>query len=1141
MSNLRFLSTFLVIPLFLTGCTGSGGPGRSPVSMYEESIVLPTYEVGPADPNPRFYAGRAYQGAEGRVYPYPMLDQLTDEKKEKRYKALYLENEYIRVCILPEIGGRVFEAVDKSNGYDFLYRQHVIKPALIGMLGAWISGGIEWNFPHHHRSRVFMPMDYLLQENPDGSKTVWLSETEIRHGMRFTVGITLYPGRSYFEAEVRPYNQTPFANSFLYWANVAVHANPDYRVIFPPGTEYAVYHGKNQFATWPVSQEIYRGIDYRGVDLSWWKNHPSPLSFFAWNYADDFLAGYDFGQDAGTAYVADHHIAPGKKFWEWGPGPQGRIWDKILTDEDGPYIELMAGAYSDNQPDYSWLQAYEGKRIRQHWYPIRGIGGVKKATLEGAVNLEILNDIATLGFNTTARHRNATALLTAGEDVILEERIDIDPATPFVREVSLPGGLDEQDLRVALFSSGGEVLMEFEPSERAGEPMPDVATPPPPPEEMESVEELYLAGMRLEQFYNPSLEPELYYEEALRRDAGNSRVNTALGVLYMRRGLFEEAEERLRTALRRVTDNHTSPRDGEAFYYLGLTLSLLGRYEQAYKAFYKATWSQAFHSAGFYHVARIDCLRGEFETALEHLDRSIATNAWNLNALNLRSSALRRLGRFEESKEQALAVLAHDPLDMWAQFELYQIASALGSRREIIRARSALETRRAVDTAFWGKGEPWQEAMPWLEAQSFLELASDYSGAGLWEEGIEVLNILVAPGNEEESNPYPMLYYYLGFFSDRMGDEEAASTWYRRAAGMAPSFCFPSRLESIEILRSASRRNPGDALARYYLGNLLYDHQPEAAIMEWERAKELGSGFATLHRNLAWAYTRIENDIPKAIMSMEKALESDRHDPRLYYELDLLYETGGLSPERRFALLEENHPIIAGHNDAFSREIVLLTQLGRYDEAIEYMKVNHFRKWEGIGNIHTTWIDAHLLRGGEHVAAGRWNEAISDYESALEYPENLEVAESYSGGRACQIYFLLGTAYEASPDPARAREYYLEAASASRSAGRGVLDYYQGMAYRKLGDRGRATALFDGLIAFTEGRLESLRSGSSVEFFAKFGSRRSLNEQRADAHYLLGLGYLGRGNDADAREEFESALSLNRNHMWAAAQLSGLR
>ncbi len=1122
---------------FSSGCSG---PER--VDAYEETLVIPTYEAGAPDRNPRFYAGRAYQGAEGRAYPYPMLDQLTDNRVDKPYKVLCLENEWVRVCALPEIGGRVFEAVDKTNDYDFLYRQHVIKPALIGMLGAWISGGIEWNFPHHHRSRAFIPMDYALEENEDGSKTIWLSELDLRHRMRFTVGLTLRPGKSYFEATIKPYNRTPFAHSFLYWANPAVHAGADYQVIFPPGTQFAAYHGKTQFARWPVADADYRGIDYAGVDISRWRNHPSPISFFAWNYEDDFLAGYDHSQDAGVVYVADHHVAPGKKFWEWGPGPVGRLWDEILTDEDGPYIELMAGAYSDNQPDYTWLQPYEAKRVRQYWYPIRGIGGVKNATLDAAVNLEISEaGVASLGFISTSRRRDARAQLEADGELIFDETIDLDPATPFIAGFQLPPDVELSDLRASLVSSAGHELVAYQPLEPTQAPLPDPVTPPPGPQEIASVEELYLAGLRLEQFYNPALSPIPYYEEALSRDPGNSRVNLRLGIASLRRGLFAEAADRFRAALARPTDDHTSPRDGESYYYLGLATKLGGDLDAAYDALHKATWSQAFHSAAYYQLAQIDARRGDFAAALEHLDRSIATNAWNSGALALKAAVLRRLGRLDEAVELAQAILAGEPLDLWAWHELYLSGVATEERRQVSQARNAVRARGLEKFGLVEDAKPWHEARHWLEAQPFLETAADYMNAGLWDEAVSVLSFLSDPDDEREANTYPMLYYYLGYAFQQLGNEERARSVYELAAEMPPDYCFPFRLESIDVLEAAYTMVPEDAVAHYYLGNLLYDHQPTLAVAEWERAREIDDTHPTLHRNLARAYVQVESDAPKAIASMERARGLDPDDPRLYYELDVLYEAGGADAEERLALLEQNHETIERHNDAFSREVVLLTQLGRYDEAIVYMATHHFRRWEGLGNIHTTYVDAHLLRGLQHVEAGRYAEAIADYEDALEYPPNLEVARPYNGGRACEANYLLGAAYEAAGDTLKAREHYEEAATGERPAARSALDYYQGMAYRRLGRESQAREMFDGLVTHARGRLASLEGGSSLEFFAKFGTRRSPAERMAAAYYLLGLGYLGGGNNPRATYAFSRALSLNPNHLWAQAQLQRLQ
>jgi len=311
----------------------------------------------------------------------------------------------------------------------------VIKPSLIGMVGAWISGGVEWNIPHHHRASTFMPVDYRLVENPDGSKTIWVGELEWRHRMRWIVGLTLHPHKSYLEATIKLLNRTPVANSMLYFANVAVHVNPDYQVIFPPGTQFGTQHAKREFLHWPIGQESYAGVDYKGIDISWWKNHPRPVSIFAWNYEDDFFGGYDHGKQAGICTFSDHFISPGKKFFEFANGPEGYMWDKILTDTDGPYLELMAGAYSDNQPDYSWTQPYEVKTVKQYWYPIRELGGIKNANLDAALNLELkTGNLARLALNTTSEFSGAQAQLFNKGQKIWSSSVDISPEKPFVKQ-----------------------------------------------------------------------------------------------------------------------------------------------------------------------------------------------------------------------------------------------------------------------------------------------------------------------------------------------------------------------------------------------------------------------------------------------------------------------------------------------------------------------------------------------------------------------------------------------------------------------------------------------------------------------------------------------------------------------------------
>jgi tetratricopeptide (TPR) repeat protein len=1093
---------------------------KTDVVLSEKSMDIPTYVVGEPERNPLFFTGRAYQGASGYVYPYPMMDKLTDIRETKKYKALILENKYLQIIVLPEIGGRILSAVDKTNNYNFFYRHQVIKPALIGMLGAWISGGCEWNLPHHHRATTFMPVDYTLQENSDGSKTIWVGETELHHRMKWIIGMTLYPNKSYLEVIVKLFNRTPFAHSFLYWANPAVHAGPEYQVIFPPSTQYATYHGKIQFTHWPISQEVYMGVDYRGVDISWWRNHPAPTSFFAWNYEDDFFGGYDHGKRAGVVYFANHHIAPGKKVFLWGNGPEGEMWDKILSDGEGPYLELMAGAYSDNQPDYSWIQPYEVKTVKQYWYPIREIGGIKNANLEAAVNLEVKNNKVEVGVITTTELKDAKIVLKAKEKTIFEQKVDISPEKPFVKEVPFSHEVVKEELKLSLFSSSNQEIISYQPIRKEEAPMPKPVEPPQNPKEIKTVEELYLTGLRLEQFHNSVLEPYPYYEEALRRDPGDYRVNTALGILYCKRGLFKEAEERLRVALERVTKNYTTPKDGEAYYYLMVALKFQGKYDEAYDIGYKATWYSAWNTAAHYSLAEIACIMGRYPEALEHVDSALATNVMCTKALNLRAAILRKMGRLEEAEKTVSEVLSIDPLDFWAENELYLIKRQKGLNEEAIIKLEALKKKMRENV------------------QSHLELALDYANCGLWDEAIEVLSRLIELNKKGISN-CPIIYYYLGYFLMKRGSIEEAHRYYDLGSSMPPTdYCFPFRLEEIEILKSAAEYNPRDWKIPYYLGNI-YRHlgRSDEAIKEWERSKELYSGFSIVHRNLGLEYFYAKNDLHKAIKCLENAIACNKQDPRLYYELDKLYEIAGVEPEKRLMLLKNNHEVVCQRDDALSREILLYVQIGDYDEAINLLRNHHFHVWEGGGEIHDVYVDAYLLRGLTKFNNRMFKEALEDFVSALEYPENLEVGRPYRGGRFSQIFYFIGAANEQLGHDREATEFFKKSVSENVESW-SDLRYYQALSLLKLGQRKEAEEIFNGLIEFAN---ERLKTAVSLDFFAKFGEKVHEQVLRAEAYYLLGLGYLGKGDKTRAEAEFKKVIELNPYHVWAKIYLKALR
>jgi len=1103
----------LVLAVCLITVTAFAQSGPTPVGtavrIWEEPLVLPSYRVDPPDPSPMFYTGASYQGAQKRIYPYPLIDRITGIRQEGTFKSLNLENEYIRLSVLPEIGGRLFSAVDKTNGYDIFYHQHVIKPALIGMLGAWISGGVEWCVFHHHRNTTYMPVDYTLLENPDGSKTIWFGETERRHRMRWIIGITLYPDKSYVEATVKMFNRTALPNSILYWANVAVHVNDDYQVIFPPSVQMATYHSKNDFSYWPIGQGRYRGTDYKGVDLSWWKNHPNAVSFFAWDRQEDFMGGYDHGREAGVASIGDHHVVTGAKLWEWGPN---NIWDtKVLTDSDGPYAELMVGAFSDNQPDYSWIKPYEVKTFKQYWYPIREIGGIKNANLDAAVNLELdPNGMATFGFNATSQFKGAKVILATVDKILFEQTVDIGPDKPYVKKVKVPDGTQETALKASLVTADGRTLVSYQPQKRPQpEKLPDIVKAPPAPKDIEKIEDLYLTGLRLEQICNPSVDPFDYYREALKRDPDDTRTNTIVGANYNKRGMYEQAEEHLRRAIRKLSAEYTRPVNTEAYYHLGLALKGQGRLDEAYDAFYRSTWDYAFHSAGYFQLATLSSRKGDFAEALEHIDRSISTNTLNAKAVDFRAAMLRRLGRPADAMTAAKSVIASDPLDFLAMNELY---SGTAARNTLARMKTLMRG----------------------EVQSYLELAADYMDWGLWDEAIGVLQ---RPANDrmQFAGTYPMVYYYIGYLYEQKGQMDKAAEHYRLASKMPTEYCFPFRLESADVLKAAIKANPSDARAYYYLGNLLYDNQPEKAIEAWEKSASTDATLAVVHRNLGWGYFRHDSNTVKAIASYEKAIACTGRDAGYYLELDDLYERANASPEKRLKLLEDNHELIAQRKPLLIREIALLVPMGKYDRAIDLLTNNQFYTSEGGGReLHDTYVDAHLLRGLAYASEKQYEKALKHFRQASEYPENLAIERPENDRRGPQVAYLTATAYAAMGQTGQANKFYTQAAGQEIRFGGSESRFYQAMAMKELGQKEKADGIFQDMVASGTKRISG---EGDVDFFAKFGERQTRQGQRATAHYELGLGLLGQGRLDEARSQFEQALNFNAGHTWARYHL----
>lgn len=1102
----------------------------SQVRVWEQTVEIPTYEVGKPDRNPMFLEKRVYQGSSGRVYPLPVIDKIHDEKVPKPYRIIFLENDYVQIQIMPEIGGRIYRAIDKTNNYDFVYYNQVIKPALVGLAGPWISGGIEFNWPQHHRPNTYGEVNWRLEGNPDGSQTVWVGEIDRMYGTKVSTGFTLYPGKAYLEIHAQMYNRTSEPQTFLWWANPAVAVNDHTQSVFPPDVHAVFDHGKRDVSKFPIATGTYYKQDYSaGVDISKYRNIPVPTSYMAYHSDYDFVGGYDHSLDAGILHIANKHISPGKKQWTWGHGEFGQAWDRNLTDEDGPYIELMTGVYTDNQPDFTWLAPYEEKSFKQYFMPYKNIGMVKNASIDAAVNLEIQGKQAVVHAYTTSVREEARILLTGGGQTYLDRKVKLSPADTFKTVIELDHDVNEENLRLAVIAADGSELVSYRPKPRGLERTPDPAQAIGAPEELKNTEALYLAGQHLEQYRHATYEPEAYYTEGLRRDAGDVRLNNAYGLLLLRRGCLEQGEAYFKKAIETLTRHNARPYDSEPFYHLGKALKWQGRLDEAYAYFYKSVWSGAWQGAGYLALAQIACEKQEYEEAFELIERSLAAQYRNYTARHLKSIILRRLGRLTEAELWLQETIKLDPMDAGARNELVNVY------REQKQEDTSQRTLESLLHLM--RGDP----------HHYIALAQDYADAGQYGDALDILKFI-----ERRTSPavYPMVHYYQGSYHMKMNQEEEASASYRMASAADPSYCFPNSLYDYVTLKQALKVHPDDAKALYYLGNLLYDKKRyEEAVSSWEASVALDDSFPTPQRNLALAYYNKRQDHAQALASLQTAFSLNPADARVFYELDQLYKKLGHAPADRLKAMEEHMELVELRDDLYLEYITLHNTLNRYEEALALILKRHFHPWEGgEGKVPTQYVLARVELAKGLLMEHRYEEAVTHLLAAKQYPLNINEGK-LTGAQENNIDYYLGCAYEGIGRPEEAKIYFQRASEGLDEPTSAMyyndqpphMIFYQGAALRQLGRELDARSRFNKLIDYGE---KHIFEPQSIDYFAVslpdfLVFDEDLNRRNEiHCHYMMGLGYLGLNKRQDAEKHLGQALKLEPHHQGAAQHLA---
>ena len=1101
----------------------------STVSVIDTTLVIPTYGIGDPDKNPQFIEKRVYQGSTGRVYPYPVIESIKDEKEDKVWKAVILDNEYLEVTVLPELGGRIQYAKDKTINYDFVYRNEVIKPALVGLTGPWISGGIEFNWPQHHRPTTYMPVDYQLVDLEDGGKGVQCHDVDQIHGTEAVTTVALYPGKSYIAITGDLYNGTAFPQTFLWWANPAVAVNDHTRTVMPPDVTAVMDHGKRDVSRYPIATGTYYKHDYsEGVDIGRYKNVPVPTSYMVAGSNCNFVGGYDYSRGAGILHYADHRISPGKKQWVWGCGDFGKAWDRNLTDSNGPYAELMTGVYTDNQPDFTWLKPFESKKFTQYFMPYKAVGLVKNATLDAAVNLEFgpvdpaLAAGETEGVDGQGLSAGQGRVTVYGTYKVDDARVTISdrsgkmlfetvamlsPNDVIAAEFSTDGA-KPTDITVRVYDVvSGKVLVEYMPQPSKIDKLPDPAEAALDPADVPTNEELLLTGLHLEQYRHATYLPDPYYLEGLKRDPGDARINNAYGLLLLRRGVFDKAKPYFEAAIKRLTRRNPNPYDSEAYYNLGLTNLFLWDYDKAFDAFYKATWDNAQQEMGFFYMAAIASRRGDWNDALDYVDRGLTKNTGNLRARALKAYILRKLGRADAAAEQVTRNLKFNAFDFVSGFERFL---ADGDETGLLLMRGFV--------------------------QNYLKAARDYAAFGAYEEALQLLS-------RADQND-PMVNYYEAYYCDALGDVDQARAFARSGERADSAYCFPNKLEDVAVLRRVIELG-ANAKAPYYLGCLYYDRlQSDLAIELWEASEQADSTFPTVHRNLSLAYHNKRHDRKRASEEMELAWSLDPTDSRVFLERDQLHRTLGWTYEQRLEDFEQHLDVVWGRDDLTIEYLTVLNLTGHYAKANQLMSKRRFHPWEGgEGKITTQYRIALTLLAKDAMEECDWNKAKELLAAAETYPHNLGEGK-LEGQKDNDLHYYLGLV-ERHLGNKRAARHEFRLATVGPDEVEGAMYYndqpaemilFQGLAHKELGETGSANARFYRLLDFGEQHVDDQ---AKIEYFAVslpdflIYDKDYTAMNRIHCEYVMALAYIGMGKIDKADDLLKRALADDPSHIQA--------
>jgi tetratricopeptide (TPR) repeat protein len=1048
--------------------------------VYEAPLVMPTYELGLPDPLPPL---AEWQKRGGRpIYPNPRLDDLGRERVSKSYRAVYLENEYLKVTVLPEMGGKVWAIFDKTANRDVLYANHAVKYGMIALRGAWCSGGIEWNFPDGHTVSTVSPVDYATRVERDGSATVTVGEIERVQRMQWAVTLRLRPGRKDLESEVTLYNRTELPGRYWFWATAAAPAADDLRFVYPMREAYP-------HAFWPV----FTFPKEQGIDLGTYREVPDYLSLFARNSLRDFFGVYYERSDWGVVHVADHRELPGKKTWTWGTSDRGRIWIDKLTDSDGQYVEFQAGRF-ETQMEHQHIAPHRLERFTEHWYPVDRLGGAwDEATADAALRLGLAGGRARLALGANAVFEDARVSVEAGGKAASPLRATLRPDAPFTADVELPGA---GPVTVTVATREGRELLRYR-SDLPADGNPDfrpATRPAPDPEAQGSAEQAFVLGLSADK-KSDERAARAAFEEALRLDPGFAPAHVALGVSLLRSGEHDKAAEHLDAALLR------NPDAGEARYALGLVRRAEGRNREAAEQLTWAARSGYREAAARFVLGQLALAAGRTDEAIAELAQAARLDPRDLEARTGLAVADRVAGRKDDARALVDGVLAEVPIDPMAVHERYLLSGDARDKEELTR----LLTR---------------------QPETALELAFAYLEMGRRDDATAVVTSALGIAPE-----HPMLHYALGYLKEGAGGVAAARDQYRLGAAADPSYVFPSRVEEIRVLEAARAASPSDGRAAYYLGNVLASKgRLGEALAAWRDAVRLDPGNALAHRNLAWALFVSASKPEEAAAEYDQAIALLPQQHRLYVERDRVWAARG-DTTRRIALLEAAPASVRARSDVAQALSSAYVGAGRFEDALKILGTTAFVAGEGEASALLVERRARIGLAHKLLAQGRSEAAAEQFLKATEYPRNLDVGRPPMQSHARE-YVAAARAFEAAGRKDRAEALWRRAADeplkppAQPEEPWSEHYYWKAVALDHVGRRDEARALYE--------RLASLTDDAHVK-------RAEPAPPPAVTRFLLaGLAERALGHGDRAQAAFQQVLKLDPSNERAREELSVL-